>query len=196
MWNAVEEIENRKDSQVAREIEVSIPIELALADKMEIVKNYALEKFVSKGMIADIAFHKLNSNNPHAHILLTMRDISTEGFLQKNRDWNDKSLLKNWRFNWAKKANSYLVKSGYSTRIDHRSLTDQGSKSKPSFHYGPTANAMVIKGKIPDRDIGSLINKLKKELKRVQLKIHNLLAPKSSNNHHKMNPTQSNKPSL
>ena len=47
-----------------------------------------------EGMIADVAFHNLSSHNPHAHIMLTMRNIDKDGFSKKkNRDWNKRELL-------------------------------------------------------------------------------------------------------
>ena len=36
-------------------------------------------QFVSQGMVADIALHA-KVGNPHAHILLTLRDIGPQGF--------------------------------------------------------------------------------------------------------------------
>ena len=41
-------------------------------------------------MIADIAFHDLDSHNPHAHVMLTLKPVTAEGFGKKDRSWNDK----------------------------------------------------------------------------------------------------------
>ncbi|CDL43493.1 hypothetical protein [Klebsiella pneumoniae ISC21] len=41
-------------------------------------------------MIADIAFHDLDSDNPHAHVMLTLKTIGPEGFGKKERSWNDR----------------------------------------------------------------------------------------------------------
>lgn len=180
LWNAVERKENRKDAQVAREIEVSIPVELTNEDKVSLVKKYAEQQFVSRGMVADIAFHKLNSENPHAHILLTLREIGESGFLTKNRKWNDKKLLDDWRSSWAESANVYLKRGGKDCRIDHRTLKEQGVDRVASNHYGPTANAMIGQGKIPDRALPSLLEKLKQELRQVQAIIRQLLSGKTT----------------
>ena len=88
LWNEVEKAERRKDSQVAREIKLAIPLELNKSQQVELVKKFTTEQFVNSGMIADVAFHELDSHNPHAHIMLTMRDIDAQGFKKKNRDWN------------------------------------------------------------------------------------------------------------
>ena len=59
-------------------------------------------------MIADIAVHRDDPENPHAHVMLTTREISEEGFGKKNRDWNDAELLNQWREQWGVHANKAL----------------------------------------------------------------------------------------
>jgi len=120
LWNAVEKIERRCDSQTAREVEIALPIEFSLKENIEVMQNYITENFTSKGMCADFAIHD-NEGNPHAHILLTTREISPEGFGKKNRDWNNVKLLEEWRENWAKECNIRLEEKGLQ-KIDHRSL--------------------------------------------------------------------------
>jgi len=78
-------------------------------------------------MIADINIHHLDGNNPHAHILLTMRNlqINPEGNIEfglKNTDWNSKELLLIQRKRWEKISNKYLVTAGSEVTIDCRSL--------------------------------------------------------------------------
>ena len=55
LWNAVEKIERRSDSQTAREVEVALPLEFSLKENIEVVKNYINENFISKGMCADFS---------------------------------------------------------------------------------------------------------------------------------------------
>lgn len=137
LWNHVESIEKRKDAQVAREIEIALPRELSNDKKIELVEQYALDNFVEKGMIADIALHNMNDKNPHAHIMLTTRVVNGEGFGQKNRNWNGKELLQKWRKNWADAVNVALERSGFSDiKISHRSLKDQKIDRKPTKHLG------------------------------------------------------------
>ena len=75
LWNRVEESETRKNSQVAREVRVALPAELTHAQRVELVRDFAQEQFVDRGMIADIALHAPgrdgDDRNHHAHILLT-----------------------------------------------------------------------------------------------------------------------------
>ena len=88
LWNEVERCERQCNSQLAREINVAIPKELNHEQKRILVFEYVESEFVSRGMIADVALHDLNSENPHAHLLLTQRSITTNGFGNKNREWN------------------------------------------------------------------------------------------------------------
>ncbi len=76
-------------------------------------------------MIADIAFHDLDSDNPHAHVMLTLKTIDKNGFGKKERSWNDRKMSVLWRESWSAMANSYLAAAGSSERIDHRSLQAQ-----------------------------------------------------------------------
>ncbi|WP_198583467.1 MobA/MobL family protein, partial [Escherichia coli] len=88
LWNAVEKAEQRRDSQLAREIELAIPREISRDAARETVLAFVRENFVSQGMIADVAFHHMDRTNPHAHIMLTTRAVGETGFAGKVRDWN------------------------------------------------------------------------------------------------------------
>ena len=135
LWNAVEKTERRLDSQTAREVEVALPVEFSMNENIQLVRNYIAENFTSKGMCADFSIHD-NPNNPHAHIMLTMRDVSPSGFEKKNRDWNNKNLLEQWRENWANECNRALAEKGMQSRIDHRTLEAQGLERMPTIHVG------------------------------------------------------------
>lgn len=125
LWNAVEAVEKRKDAQLCREVNVALPAELTPEQMKALALDYAREQWVDRGMVAVLAFHDLDSHNPHFHAMLTMRDIGPEGFGKKNRDWNAKGLLETWREQWATHANTVLESAGHSTRIDHRTLDAQ-----------------------------------------------------------------------
>lgn len=129
LWNGVEKTEKRRDAQLAREIEVALPRELAAERRLSVVREFVREEFVSQGMIADIAVHVGRSRDgheqPHAHIMLTTRMLTTEGFGPKNRDWNAAERLERWRARWAEHINRELERAGRDERIDHRSLEAQ-----------------------------------------------------------------------
>jgi ATP-dependent exoDNAse (exonuclease V) alpha subunit len=98
LWNTVERSEKRRDAQLAREVEITLPRELSKDQLVELVRSFVRDQFVSKGMVADIGIHRPDASDgkeqPHAHVMLTLRelDASTEtGFSQnKNRDWNER----------------------------------------------------------------------------------------------------------
>ena len=125
LWNEVEKVERQNNGQTARYFDVSIPTELNNDEKKKLVLEYCQKNFVDKGMIADIAFHDLDSDNPHAHVMLTLKTIGPEGFGKKERSWNDRKMSVLWRESWASMANSYLAAAGSPERIDHRSLQAQ-----------------------------------------------------------------------
>ena len=82
LWNAVEEVETAKDSRLAREFVVALPIELSREEQIELLQEFIQEQFVADGMCADAAIHNTDGHNPHAHILLTVRPLDGQGHWQ------------------------------------------------------------------------------------------------------------------
>ena len=82
LWNAVEEVETAKDSRLAREFVVALPIELNREEQIELLQEFIQEQFVADGMCADAAIHDTDGRNPHAHILLTVRPLDEQGHWQ------------------------------------------------------------------------------------------------------------------
>jgi hypothetical protein len=171
LWNEVENIEKSKNSQLARELNIALPKELTRDQQIELIRNFAKQQFVAKGMVADLALHNLDEENPHAHIMLTIRPFNEDetwgakskkeyirdGNGEKIRlnsgeyksrkiestDWNKKETLEDWRKEWAEQTNQALEKAGVLDRVDHRSLKDQGERNRlPQKHIGVHANAM------------------------------------------------------
>ena len=79
LWNAVEKVETAKDSRLAREFVVALPIELNREEQIELLQEFIREQFVADGMCADAAIHDTDGHNPHAHILLTVRPLDEQG---------------------------------------------------------------------------------------------------------------------
>lgn len=82
LWNAVEAVEKTKDSRLAREIIVALPVELEPDEQIALTSAYISQQFVADGMCADVAIHDTDGHNPHAHILLTMRPLNEDGTWQ------------------------------------------------------------------------------------------------------------------
>ena len=174
LWNSVEQIEKACNSQLARELEVALPIELSREEQVRIVRAYCSSQFVSRGMCADFNIHDTGSGNPHAHILLTMRPMDEQGkWLPKSKkeyvldesgerirlssgryktrkvdlvDWNSQENAEIWRKVWADLANEFLERNNRPERIDHRSYERQGIDQIPTVHIGVAASQMEKKG--------------------------------------------------
>lgn len=86
LWNEVQKIEKQSAAQMAREIEVALPVELSREEQMDLVRRFVTENFTDVGMCADVAIHEKKVDgrnvlhpNPHAHILLTTRAFKEDG---------------------------------------------------------------------------------------------------------------------
>ena len=156
LWNRAERAEKRKDAQLAREIEVSLPHELNDRQREWLIKDFAREEFVRKGYAVDIAIHApdrtSDDRNYHAHLMVTMRTLGPEGFAaKKDPDMNRREQLVEWREKWANLANRHLERHGYEARIDHRSLKEQGIDREATVHLGYAANEMAQRGAQSDK---------------------------------------------
>ena len=179
LWNSVEKIEKAKNSQLAREIEIALPVELDREKQIQLVREYVKENFVSVGMCADFAIHDKQDGNPHAHIMLTMRPLEQSGewgakskkeyLLDKGGqriklkngtfksrkvdtvDWNSQEKAEVWRQAWADTANRYLAAQDRPERIDHRSYKRQGIEQIPTVHMGVAATQMERRGIVTDK---------------------------------------------
>ncbi|WP_454281102.1 Ti-type conjugative transfer relaxase TraA [Sphingomonas sp. Marseille-Q8236] len=155
LWNEVEAGEKRKDAQLAREVEFSIPREMNEKQGVALARDFVEEQFVKRGMVADLNVHwdkaKDGSPKPHAHVMLSMRDVGPDGFGQKNRDWNGNELLKEWREAWAAHVNERMAELGLEGRIDHRSYADQGIDLEPQHKIGPAGMRRLDRGEDAER---------------------------------------------
>ena len=158
LWNAVHKVETRSNSQLAREIQLSLPHELNDEQRANLVRRFVEEQCVSRGMIADIAIHAPSSHpaaderNHHAHVMLTTREFVGDAWAKrKNRDWHQTEMIEEWREAWADHQNRELERIGSSERVDHRSLEDQGIMREPQKHLGPIATEIERDGRSSHR---------------------------------------------
>ncbi|WP_341871595.1 MobQ family relaxase [Pannonibacter carbonis] len=170
LWNEVERLEGRRDSQLAREINIALPHELGHEQRMTLVRDFVREQFVSQGMVADIALHDPvpekgdDPRNVHAHVMLTMRKATRNGLHSvKTREWNARDNLRAWREAWQQHANRALYRHDRPERIDHRTLAAQRTEAvargdhkaarvldrTPEIHVGPRPKAMHRRQVVP-----------------------------------------------
>ena len=178
LWNSVEKIEKSKNSQLARNLLFELPRELNEQERIKLISEFIEENFTSKGMIADCSIHNPMASDheeqPHAHILLTLREMDSEGkwkpkcrkeyILDENGEkiklksgnyksrkvnlnaWNEPDKAKEWRENFSKKANEYLARNNIDKRIDPRTFEEQGREELPQIHLGTSSYQMEKKG--------------------------------------------------
>jgi Ti-type conjugative transfer relaxase TraA len=163
LWNEVEAGEKRKDAQLARDIEVSLPRELGRAEAIRLAQDFVREQFVARGMVADLNVHWARAGDgevqPHAHVMLTLREVTPgqeelsqeAGFGRKEVAWNGRELLCEWRERWASLANERLCELGHDIRIDHRSYQEQGIELEPQHKIGPAGARRAERGQEAER---------------------------------------------
>jgi len=175
LWNEVEKSEKRKDARTAREIEVALPKELSLNEHVRLLENYIRENFILHGMIADFAIHHEWDANPHAHIMLTTRNVNRQGFGGKNRGWDNKAYAETWRKSWADNCNRALEQNQVFERIDHRSYERQGIDQLATIHLGAAAHQLEKRGIKTERGkFNAEVINLNREVKRMGLEIDNV----------------------
>lgn len=148
LWNAAELAENRKNSTVAREFEVALPGELRRDEQRRLACALAQEITARHKCAVDVAIHapsrRGDERNHHAHLLLTTRRLTADGFTEKTRELDDlkSGEVVRWRERWATLVNEHLAQRGHEARVDHRSLKTQGAEREPTYHKGPAVTAI------------------------------------------------------
>lgn len=205
LWSEVEAIEKNWNSQLAREINIALPRELTNEQQKELIRDFAQKEFVDRGMVADISIHRDDQENPHAHIMLTIRKFEQDGQWgskkkreyildekgeiardQKGQkkfitvpqtDWDKKETLERWREEWANHANQTLEKHGFKDRISHLSHEERGLEQHPTIHLGHVAHAMEKKGTESERgNVNREIQKANKTIAEIDREIESLKA--------------------
>jgi nitrogen fixation protein FixH len=139
LWNAVEAAEKRKDARLAKELEFALPRELPPGAWLNVARTMA-DAYTSQGFVVDLAVHDDGlQHNPHAHLLLTTRTVTADGFGPKVRSADGVQFVTEARALWAKVANEALKAAGVSASIDSRSYAEQKIDLTPEQHRGPNA---------------------------------------------------------
>ena len=82
LWNAAERAETRKNSTLAREVELALPSLLSPADRQHIAEQFAAALVERYNVAVSVAIHDPSNHgddrNYHAHILFTTREMTPE----------------------------------------------------------------------------------------------------------------------
>ena len=175
LWNAVDAAEKSSSAQTARRMVITLPKELSFEQNLSLIRDYCQKQFVDKGMVCDLYYHDSHDDNPHVHLMLTMRAMDEQGrwlpttrtayVLDENGeripngrggwkrerintvDWNEQKYAEIWRHEWEVAQNAALEKAGRTERVDMRSFERQGiTDFVPQVHLGPEAAALERKG--------------------------------------------------
>ena len=162
LWNAVERVETRQDSRVAKEFVLALPRELKFETHLALIREFASKCITPHGLCADVAIHEGHSkgmqsieddhdeiqpHNPHCHILITDRPLDREGFSpKKNPGLNKMEFLKKCRKEWADIQNRMFVRKGLKVRASHESYKARGVDCEPTLHLGPVFSEMERRG--------------------------------------------------
>ncbi|WP_082171539.1 Ti-type conjugative transfer relaxase TraA [Methylobacterium indicum] len=169
LWNAVEKKEGLRGTGYAMELNIALPIELTLAQNIELARDWIETEIAARGHVVDWALHDA-PGNPHIHVMIPLRTLTEEGFARKHEFARDpdgnviyrpdgkpqyevmagpmKHLIP-WRRSWAEVANTHLAAAGFDLRIDHRSHVEAGIQIEPTEHIG--VQASNLRGTISDR---------------------------------------------
>lgn len=147
LWNQAEASEKRKNSTVAREVEVALPSELNAGQMRKLTEDYGKWLSARYGVAVDWAVHQAHRHgddrNHHAHMLMTTRALGPDGLGDKTRVLDDKLTgpdeVKAMREHWALQVNKALELAGHESRVDHRSLRAQEVDRVPQIHAGSAA---------------------------------------------------------
>ena len=174
LWNEVEKSETQYNAQLAREFNIALPIELKIEEQKKLAYDFCQKEFVDKGMVADICIHKNHKENPHFHVMLTIRPFTVNGewgakskqkysfdkdgnrirqengryksIKVKTTDWNKKETMIEWRKQWEVMTNEILKKNGINTCITSESFKSLGNDKFPEIHEGYAARIIENKG--------------------------------------------------
>ena len=171
LWNAVEDVERNKNAQLVYSFDIALQNEFSLDENIQLARQFLLDNFVSRGMIADFAVHQPDKENgipnPHFHVMCPIRPLNPDGtWGAKQRrvyredgkfdavpttDWGKPETLEAWREVWASQCNAKFEDKGLPCRIDHRSYERQGIEQLPTVHEGVAVRQMEAKGIVTDK---------------------------------------------
>lgn len=160
-WKEADKNE-RKNGSTFRELELALPSELTLNQNQDLVIEFIQKEvgvrpfeFAIHAPIAALG----NVLQPHAHVMTSDRlpdhiERTPDQYFKRFNPTSPelggckkasgglhrgqmKESLVNIRKSWAETQNKHLQMHGHDSRVDHRSLKDQGIDREPERHLGP-----------------------------------------------------------
>lgn len=171
LWNAVEDAERNKNAQLAYSFDIALQNEFSLEENIALARQFLLDNFVLRGMIADFAVHQPDKKdgipNPHFHVMCPIRPLNPDGtWGAKQRrvyredgkfdavpttNWGRPETLEAWREAWSALCNAKFGEKGLPNRIDHRSYERLGVEQVPTVHEGVAVRQMEARGLVTNK---------------------------------------------
>lgn len=127
----MDDAEKRKNSCVAREVLVALPAEMTGPEREALTRGIAdhlVEKY-GVAVLCGVHLPEKKGRNHHAHILMSTRRLTPDGFGEKTRELDEKKQgaieVQHIRESVAELTNEALKQGGYEARVDHRTLEAQ-----------------------------------------------------------------------
>ncbi len=172
LWNGVEQVEKRKDAQLAKEIVLTLPRNLSHEQHKEVVNGWVADNVTSRGLIADYAIHspdaKDGGKNPHAHVMFNLRPVQEDGTFgkkltgYKNGGLDGRDVLRDFHFSYQQhlnKASAANDNEHGKIRFNLLSYRERGIDKQGVWTNGHNVNALEEKGIKTDR--GNQIRKIR-----------------------------------
>ncbi len=158
LWNEVERVEKRVNSNLAREFEIAFPHELNAEQRQEMLDELCQKIVDRHNVVVDAVIHAphtkggTDERNYHAHIMFTGRqlDRKTGDFAKnRNRDFNkgkSSETVTQWRKDFADIVNRQLERIGCDERVSHLSYKDLKYDLEPTIHEGAKVTELRRQG--------------------------------------------------
>lgn len=173
VWNAAERAEGRRNSCVARELEVALPADLSPDQRAALASDLGRMLVERYGVAVLVAVHEPSEagddRNHHAHVMFSTRVLGPDGFGAKTMVLDNRKTgrdeVRHLRAEVARLTNQHLAAAGAPVRVDHRSLRDQATSAArrgdaaavaqlartPQVHRGKSATALERRGQRTER---------------------------------------------
>ncbi len=153
-WEAAD-LGERANGRLFKEIEFALPVELTLEQQQALAEQFAQHLTGDERLPWTLAIHAGRGSNPHCHLMISERQNDglersaatwfsrynakqpQVGGARKTESLKPKEWLEQIREAWSEHANRALKRAGHDSRIDHRTLLEQGIERLPTQHIGP-----------------------------------------------------------
>ena len=161
LWNAAEQRETGHAKQnsacLARDFRIALPHEATSEQRLAVVREFAQFLVNRYGGAVDFALHtpdrRGDDRNFHAHVMLSSRRLTEEGFGKKIRELDDlrkgPKEIAAVRQAWEDIQNRLLDQLGVE-RVSCKSFEAQGLDREATLHMGVSATAMERNGETTD----------------------------------------------